>query len=144
AEAALRPTPRLVGAVALAAVVEWYGTTSEVSWLFLLASWIAALCLASVVYAFWNRAGLRAYLGVGGATSTPGSPIDDLPVQLLRTAPLQAPIFEGDGLESEVGLDARGAPRGPARLFGLIGSEPVNIATGLVARSGWRRTIHLE
>jgi uncharacterized protein (DUF58 family) len=125
-------------------LVEWYGTTSEVSWLFLLASWVAALCVACFMYALWNRAGLRPYLSVRGTTSAPGSPIDDIPARLLRTAPLPAPIFEGDGLEMEVGLDTTGAPRGPARLAGLIGSEQVAVATGLVPRSGWRRTIELE
>jgi uncharacterized protein (DUF58 family) len=87
---------------------------------------------------------LRPYLGVRGSTVAPGSPIDDLPAQLLRTAPLPAPIFEGDGLDIEVGLDTTGAPRGPARLVGLIGSERVAVATGLVPRSGWRRTIELN
>ena len=125
-------------------MVEWYGTTSEVSWLFLLASWVAALCVGCFVYALWNRAGLRPYLGVRGTTPAPGSPVDDLPAHLLRTAPLPAPIFEGDGLEMEVGLDTTDAPRGPARLVGLIGSEQVSAATGLVPRSGWRRTIQLE
>jgi uncharacterized protein (DUF58 family) len=125
-------------------VVEYYGTTSEVSWLFLLASWVAALCVVCFVYALWNRAGLRPYLGVRGTTSAPGSPIDDLPAHLLRNAPLPAPIFEGDGLEMEVGLDTTGAPRGPARLVGFIGSEQVSAATGLVPRSGWRRAVELQ
>jgi uncharacterized protein (DUF58 family) len=125
-------------------VVEWYGTTSEVSWLFLLASWVAALCVVCFVYALWNRAGLKPSLGVRGVTSAPGSPVDDLPAHLLRNAPLPAPLFEGDGLEMEVGLDTTGAPRGPARLVGFIGSEQVTAATGLVPRAGWRRGIELR
>jgi uncharacterized protein (DUF58 family) len=129
--------------VALAAVVEWYGTTSEISWPFLLASWVVALCVVCFVYALWNRAGLRPFLGVRDTTSAPGSPVDDLPPHLLRSAPLPAPIFEGDGLDMEVGLETTGAPRGPARLVGLIGSEQVTAATGLVPRSGWRRRIEL-
>ena len=125
-------------------MVEYYGTTSEVSWLFLLASWVAALCVVSFIYSLWNRAGLRPHLLVLGTRSAPGSPIDDLPVHLVRSAPLPAPIFEGDGLELEVGLDTTGAPRGPARLVGFIGSERITAATGLVPRSGWRRPVALD
>jgi uncharacterized protein (DUF58 family) len=125
-------------------VVEYYGTTSEVSWLFLLASWIVALCLVCFVYALWNRAGLRPHLRLRGVTSAADSHTVDIPAHLLRDAPLPAPIFEGDGLELEVGLDTTGAPRGPARLGGFVGSEPVAAATGLVPRSGWRRTLQLS
>jgi uncharacterized protein (DUF58 family) len=125
-------------------LVEYYGTTSEVSWLFLLASWIAALCVACFIYALWNRAGLRPYLRVRGTSSAAGSPVDDLPAHVLRNAPLPAPIFEGDGLELEVGLDTTGAPRGPARLMGFVGSTKIAAATGLVPRSGWRQRVVLE
>ena len=65
-------------------------------------------------------------------------------MHLVRSAPLPAPIFEGDGLELEVGLDTTGAPRGPARLVGFIGSERITAATGLVPRSGWRRPVALD
>jgi uncharacterized protein (DUF58 family) len=140
----VRPTPRLFGAVALAAVVEWYGTTSEVSWLFLLASWIAALCVACFVYALWNRAGLRPYMRVRDVTPSPDSPVAGLPAHLLRDAPLPAPLFEDDGLDLEVGLDTTGPPRGPARLVGFIGLEQVAAATGLVPRAGWRRRVELH
>jgi uncharacterized protein (DUF58 family) len=125
-------------------VVEYYGSTSEVSWLFLLASWVAALCVVCFLYGFWNRAGLRPYLRFRGVTSATDSPAGDIPEQLLRHAPLPAPIFEGDGLELEVGLATTGAPRGPARLVGFIGSERVDAATGLVPRSGWRQTLELR
>jgi uncharacterized protein (DUF58 family) len=125
-------------------VVEYYGTTSEVPWLFLLASWIVALIVASFVYARWNRAGLRLHLAARGTRPTAGSPVDDLPDHLLRSAPLPAPIFEGDGLEMELGLDTTGAPRGPARLAGSIGGEAFSAATGLVPRSGWRHPVELH
>ena len=127
----------------LAALVEWYGTTSEVSWLFLLASWIAALALVCFAYALWNRAGLRLHMRVRDVSSAADSPASDLPALLLRDAPLPAPLFEGDGLDLEVGLDTTGAPRGPARLVGFIGSEQVTAATGVVPRSGWRRSVEL-
>ncbi len=140
----MRPTPRLFGALALAAVVEYYGTTSEVPWLFLLASWIVALTLVSLAYAFWNRAGLRLHLRAGGIRPAPGSPIEDMSEHLLRSAPLPGPIFEGDGLEMDLGLETTGAPRGPARVVGLIGSERLSAATGLVPRSGWRHQVDLS
>jgi uncharacterized protein (DUF58 family) len=140
----VRPTPRFFGAVVLAALVEWYGTTSEVSWLFLLASWVAALVVACFVYALWNRAGLALRLQVLGTSTVAGSPIDDLPAHLLRNAPLPAPVFEGDGLELEVGLDTTGAPRGPARVVGIVGKKEIAAATGLVPRSGWRQRVELE
>jgi uncharacterized protein (DUF58 family) len=124
-------------------VVEYYGTTSEVPWLFLLASWIVALTAVSLAYAFWNRAGLRLNLRVRGSSPAPGSPVQDLPEYLLRNAPLPAPIFEGDGLELDLGLDTIGAPRGPARLVGFVGSEKLSAATGLVPRSGWTHRVEL-
>jgi uncharacterized protein (DUF58 family) len=125
-------------------VVEYYGTTSEVPWLFLLASWIIALMVVAFAYAQWNRAGLRLHLAVRGTRPTPGSPVEELPEHLMRTAPLPAPIFEGDSLEIELGLDTTGAPRGPARLAGLIGGEKLGAATGLVPRSGWRHPVELH
>ena len=134
----------MVGALALAAAVEYYGTTSEVPWLFLLASWIVALCLASFVYALWNRAGLRSHLSARGAHAALDSPAGELPAHLLREAPVPRPLFEGDDLELEVGLDTTGGPRGPARLVGVVGSKQISVATGLVPRSGWRQAVNLE
>jgi uncharacterized protein (DUF58 family) len=128
----------------LAAAVEYYGTTSEVPWLFLLASWIVALCLVSFVYALWNRAGLRTHLRARGANAALDSPAGELPAHLLREATLPGPIFEGDGLELEVGLDTTGAPRGPARFVGVVGSQQIGVATGMVPRSGWRQAVNLE
>jgi uncharacterized protein (DUF58 family) len=125
-------------------VVEYYGTTSEVSWLFLLACWIAALCVGCFAYALWNRAGLRLTLSVRGITASLSSPAGDLPAHLLRNAPLPAPVFEGDDLELEVRLDTTGAPRGPARVLGIVGSQEIAAATGLVPRSGWTQRVELE
>ena len=125
-------------------MVEYYGTTSEVPWLFLLAGWIAALIVVSFAYAQWNRAGLRLHLALRGSRPTPGSPIEEVPEHLLRSAPLPAPIFEGDGLEVELRLETTGAPRGPARLTGLIAGEKLSAATGVVPRSGWRHPIELH
>ena len=81
---------------------------------------------------------------VRGVSSAADSAVVDLPAHLLRNAPLPAPLFEGDGLEMEVGLDTTGGPRGPARLVGFIGAQWIAGATGLVPRSGWRRRIELH
>ena len=136
----MRPTWRLVGAVALSVVLLWYAASSEVPWLYLLSAWLVALVLAAAVYAHWNRAGLRLSLEPRAIRPAPDSPLEELPEQLLRPAPLPAAIFEGDTLELEVGLDTGGWPRGPASVAGEIGGSRVGFATGLVPRSGWRET----
>jgi uncharacterized protein (DUF58 family) len=133
----MTPTWRLLGALAVAAAVFYYGTTSEVAWLFLLAYWIAALVVAAYVYARWNSRGLRADLGLGGVRPGPDSPLEAVPEQLLRTGPLPAPIFEGDQADIELRLNTTGSARGPARLSGSISGAEVRAATGLVPRSGW-------
>ena len=127
----------------MAAAVFYYGTTSEVAWLFLLAYWIVALVVAAYVYARWNWRGLRADLGLGGARPGPDSPIEALPEQLLRSGPLPAPLFEGDHADIELRLTTTGSSRGPARLSGSVGGVEVSAATGVVPRAGWveRRTL---
>lgn len=92
----------------------------------------------------WNRAGLRTHLRARGAHAALDSPAGELPAHLLREATLPGPIFEGDDLELEVGLDTTGAPRGPARFVGVVGSRQIGVATGLVPRSGWRQAVKLE
>jgi uncharacterized protein (DUF58 family) len=125
--------------VGLWLVLEWYGAASEVPWLFLLSAWILALMVATFAYAAWNRSGLRLRLEAHGSRPAADSPVDALPDNLLRSAPWRAPVFEGDGLELEVGLTTTGAPRGPAWVTGLVGGRPITFATGLVPRDGWRR-----
>jgi uncharacterized protein (DUF58 family) len=125
-------------------VIEWYGTTSEVPWLFLLAGWIVAFIAAAFAYAYWNRRGLQAFARIRDSRPAEDSPVGELPDSLLRDGPLPAPVFEGDGLEVDVGLHVSGQPRGPARLTGFIGSEPITAATGVVPRSGWSRQIALS
>ena len=98
--------------------------------------------VAALAYALWNRAGLALHVRVTGSRPAHGSPVVDLPERLLRSAPLPAPIFEGDRLEINIELEPAGAARGPARVTGWIGSEQLSAATGLVPRSGWRH--HLE
>jgi uncharacterized protein DUF58 len=124
-------------------VVEWYGTTSEVPWLFLLASWIFAFVAFALGYAYWNRRGLHPFMRVRDSRPAQDSPAELLPDSLLRDGPLPAAVFEGDGLDLEIGLRGSGQARGPARLTGFIGSESISAATGVVARSGWSRQIGL-
>lgn len=135
----MRPTRRVGGAVGLWLVLEWYGAASEVPWLFLLAAWMLALIAATFAYSAWNRAGLRLYLEARGSRPGVDSPADALPDNLMRSAPWPAPVFEGDGLELEVGLATTGVPRGPAWVTGLVGGRPVTFGTGVVPRDGWRR-----
>jgi len=131
------------GAIALWLVLEWYGSTSEVPWLFLLGAWVFALIVAAAAYAAWNRRGLHLHLAVGHSLAAEDSPLEDLPEQLLRAAPA-TPLFEGDGVGLELGLDSSGASRGPAWISGEIADKIVRLGTGLVPRSGWRRTLDVE
>jgi uncharacterized protein (DUF58 family) len=121
----------------VAAAVFYYGTTSEVAWLFLLAYWIGALIVGAYVYARWNWRGLRADLGLGGVRPGPDSPLEALPEQLLRSGPLPAPLFEGDHADIELRVTTTGSPRGPARLSGSVGGVEVGAATGVVPKGGW-------
>ena len=120
-------------------VLEWYGATSEVPWLFLLAFWVLALIVASAGYAAWNRRGLTLRLAVRNSRPASGSPAEDLPEQLLRSGPLPAPVFESDGLELEIAFHARGATRGPVWATGRMGGRDISAGTGLVPKQGWRR-----
>jgi uncharacterized protein (DUF58 family) len=130
-------TWRFVGALAVAAVVFYYGSTSEVSWLFLLAYWIAALIVVAFIYARWNWRGLSASFGLAGTKPALDSPLDALPEQLLRSGPTPVPVFEGDRAEIELRVNTKGSARGPARLSGSIGGIDVRAATGVVPRAGW-------
>lgn len=117
----------------------YYGSTSEVAWLFLLAYWIVALIVAAYVYARWNWHGLRVDVGLGGARPGPDSPLEALSGQLLQSGPLPAPLFEGDQADIELKLNTTGSARGPARLSGTVGGVAVQAATGLVPRAGWAK-----
>ncbi|HEX2681205.1 MAG TPA: DUF58 domain-containing protein [Candidatus Dormibacteraeota bacterium] len=139
----MRPTRRVAGAIGLWVVLEWYGAASEVAWLFLLAAWVLALLLATLAYAAWNRAGLSLRLLALGTRPAAGSPAEELSEHLLRRAPWPAPVFEGDALELEVGLDLAGSERGPAWVTGTVGGTVVNFGTGLVPKAGWRQPLQL-
>jgi uncharacterized protein (DUF58 family) len=133
----VRPTWRAYGTLALAAILFWYGATSEVPWLFLLAWCLVALFVATGVYALWNRAGLSLHLRVAGTSPAAGSPVQELPSSVLRTGPAPAPVFEGDGFGLEVGIvNARG-PRGPAWAIGHVGGREMQAGTGLVPAGRW-------
>jgi uncharacterized protein (DUF58 family) len=112
-----------------------------VPWLFLLADGVLGLFIVASAYIGWNHPShLRLHIAVKGSVPGPGSPLEELPENLLRSGPLPAPIFEGDRLELELGLDTRGGARGPAGIRGNIGSSEITMGTGLVPRDGWRRS----
>jgi uncharacterized protein (DUF58 family) len=139
----LRPTWRAYGALALAAILFWYGATSEVPWLFLLAWCLVALVVATGVDAIWNRAGLSLQLRLAGTSPAPGSPIEELPSPVLRAGPAPAPVFEGDGFGLEIGIvNARGA-RGPAWAAGQLGGKETRAGTGLVPAGGWAEVMQM-
>jgi uncharacterized protein (DUF58 family) len=133
----VRPTGRLAGVLLLGLVIYFYGASSEVSWLFLLAFWLLALAGAAYVYARWSSGGIRARIALKGARRGPASPLDDLPAVWLRAAAAASPVFEGDAVELELTLSAP-SPRGPARLSGTLLGVPMSAATGLVSASGFR------
>jgi len=110
-----------------------------VPWLFLLAAWLLALVIAAAAYAAWSRAGLRLHLAVKSSRPAPESPAEELPEPVLRRSPVGVALFEGDGVELEVGLDTTGRARGPAWIAGEVGDKKVAFATGLVPKAGWRR-----
>src|SRR5207302_7561679 len=97
---------------------EWYAATSQVPWLFLLALWVITVVLAAAAYAAWNRRGVTLRLRVGYARPASGSPAEDLPDHVLRTGPMPAPVFEGDGFGLEIGLRSRRGTRGPVSAQG--------------------------
>jgi len=139
----LRPTWRLAGAVMLWLVLEWYGASSEVSWLFLLAAWVLALTAGSAVYALWNRRGLRLEMAVRSSHPAPDSPAVELPEQLIRTSPVATPVFERDGMELAVGLRTARRSRGPAWISGTIAGSELRFGTGLVTPAGWSEPAEL-
>jgi uncharacterized protein (DUF58 family) len=120
-------------------LLEWYGAASEVSWLFLLASWIAAVIVVAAGYALWNR-GLRLRLAIARAWPAVDSPVRDLPESVLRQAPRSGPIFEGDSFEVVVRLETAGAARGPAFVSGDVSGLRVAFGTAIVPRRGWQRS----
>ncbi len=134
----MRPTWRLLGALTLAAVVYFYGATSEVAWLFLFGLLLAGLAAAMYLYARWNAAGLEGGLRLVEVVAAEGSPVADLPEREFRDAPLPAPVFERDTVRIELKLSvADGRARGPARITSGFGAGGLEAGTGLVPASGW-------
>src|SRR5262245_19404586 len=134
----MRPTWRVAGAIVLSLVLEWYGSTSEVSWLFLLAGRVAALVMVAAGYAWWNRGGLTLRLAAESIRPSVESPIHDLPEHFLRSAPYPL-VFEGDGFDLVVGLETTKRERGPVWVKGSLGDVSVAMGAGIVPRAGWRR-----
>lgn len=116
-------------------MIFYYGGSSNVAWLYLLAYWIAALAVGGFFYALWNR-GLHGALRVDSTERADGSPLDELPERMMATGPL-VPVFEGDRMQVELRIESKRGTRGPARLFGSIGAAPLATAAGLVPKQGW-------
>jgi uncharacterized protein (DUF58 family) len=123
----------------LCLVLFWYGATSEVPWLFLLAWWVLALVAAAAGYAAWNRSGLSLQLAVRNTVIGAGSPAEQLPEQVLQRGPIPAPVFEGDGFGLEIAIQASRGARGPVWALGLVGDRSISAGTGLVPKGGWSR-----
>ena len=134
----MRPTWRLLGALALAAVVYFYGATSEVAWLFLFGLLLAGVVVAMYFYARWNAGGLEGGLRLLSVVSGDGSPVGDVPEREFRDAPLPAPVFERDTVTVELALGTSdGQPRGPARFTARLCGAGLEAGTGLVPPGGW-------
>jgi uncharacterized protein (DUF58 family) len=99
---------------------------------------LLALLVVSAGYALWNRTGLRLTLAVVRGRPAGDSTVEDLPEQVLRTAP-QTALFEGDTLEMQLGLDTDRSVQGPAWISGEIVGAPATVGTGIIPKTGWRR-----
>lgn len=134
----MRPTWRLLGALALGAVVYFYGATSEVAWLFLFGFLLWTTVLAMLLYARWNARGLEGGMRLLEVAPSELSPVFEMPEREFRDAPLPAPVFEGDTLQLELRLAVSGGwAHGPARLSTGVGEVVLEAGTGLVPPSGW-------
>jgi uncharacterized protein (DUF58 family) len=107
----------------------------------LLAYWIFALVVASLVYALWNG-GFTGGLTVVGTQIGEGSPMEELPEQILAGGP-RVPVFEGDRMEVKLQIKSRHGTRGPARVYGSVAGTDLSAAAGRVPKEGWaeRRTL---
>jgi len=135
----MRPAWRLLGALALGAVVYWYGSTSQVAWLFLFGFLVWGAAAAMLLYQRWNSRGLTGGLRLLDVRPSLRSPIGEIPERDFRDAPLPAPVFEGDVVRLELALGtAGGRTRGPARFSAEVGETGLEAGTGVVPPAGWR------
>ena len=117
----MRPTWRLLGAMALGVVVYFYGATSEVAWLFLFGFLLWGAVVAMLFYARWNARGLEGGVRLLEVTPSELSPIFEIPERDFRDAPLPAPVL----LERYV--------TAPSQYVGLPGSIGASSCSGIAA-----------
>lgn len=127
-----RPAVRAAGAVILGAVLYAYGSTSEVSWLFLVAYWSWALVAAALLYTAWAARGVGVEFEV---VPDAGEGRPELPAALEAAAPAP-PVFEGDRLRLRALVRARGRARGPVRVTADVGAAAVDVAVPAAGRAG--------
>jgi uncharacterized protein (DUF58 family) len=118
--------------LALAVVLFFYAANSEVAWLFLIAYWVAAFVIASIVYAAWNN-GMNVTVRVTGMLHAAAFAPEGLAEQVAREE-----AFEGDRLRVEIRLESRRRTRGPGRATGRIGVMSTTVAAGVVSKEGRR------
>ena len=115
--------------MALAAILFFYGANSEVVWLYLLAYWVAALVVVSLIYAAWNPPfSLEATLA--GIRRASGFETVGLAEEVAGSEP-----FELDRLRIKVTIGSPWGTRGPARAYGKVGLTSMSVAAGVVRKS---------
>ena len=111
-------------------ILFFYAANSEVVWLYLLAYWIAALVVASFVYAAWNR-GFSVDAILAGIRRASAFENEGLAEDVARDEP-----FELDRLRIKIAIRSPRGTRGPARTYGKLGVATMSIAAGVVRKSG--------
>jgi len=75
-------------------------------------------------------------LSVMGSESGEGSPMEELPEQILMSGP-RVPVFEGDRMKLRIHIKSKHGTRGPARISGFVGGAELSAAAGRVPKEGW-------
>jgi uncharacterized protein (DUF58 family) len=111
-------------------ILFFYAANSEVVWFYLLAYWVAALVVASFVYAVWNQ-GFSLDATLAGMRRASGFDAEGLAEEVVQDEP-----FELDRLRIKIIIASPRGTRGPARAYGKVGAATMAVAAGVVRRSG--------